>query len=201
MISSIRSMLAAILTAAVILVGAAPASAHVLLDSAQPNGDGTVTLTFSFDHGCTESPTNSLTLEVPSGSSVLSVTQPDGWEGSTKGRTVSWTGPGIPPDDKAKFTLTARLAGDVGKALLFPTKQGCENGEGYDWVDVSESSERPAPRLIATSAVLDPSLAASNTASQGQGASGEQILVATTIFVFLAAVASRLARRKSESLR
>ncbi len=193
-------MLAAALTSAVIILGAASASAHVLLDSAQPNGDGTVTLTFSFDHGCTESPTNSLTLEVPSGSTILSVSQPDGWEGSTKGRTVSWTGPGISPDEKAKFTLKARLAGDVGKALLFPTKQGCENGEGYDWVDVSESSEHPAPRLIATAAVLDPSLSVSSTAAEGQGASAGQILVATTIFVFLAVLASRLALRKRESL-
>lgn len=201
MTRSFRSVLAAALASAAVLLGAASASAHVLLDSAQPNGDGTVTLTFSFDHGCTESPTNSLTLEVPAGSSILSVSQPDGWKGSAKGRTVSWTGPGIPPDDQAKFTLEARLAGEVGQPLLFPTKQGCENGEGYDWVDISESSERPSPRLIATAAVLDPSLSATSTAAEGQGATAREILVAATIFTILTAVASKFALRRRESFR
>lgn len=201
MTGAVRTTLAVCVTFVVVLVGIAPAGAHVLLDSAQPAGDGSVTLTFSFDHGCTDSPTNSLTLELPPRSSILSVTQPDGWRGDVKARTVSWSGPGIPPNDQAKFTVKARLAGDVGQALLFPTEQGCENGDGYTWDDTNEAAERPAPRLIATAAVLDPELALAPIPVGGKGASAVQVGIFIAGFVLLTVVASSIVtRRQSRSL-
>lgn len=196
MTSSLRAAMAVCATFVVVMVGVSPAAAHVLLDSAQPDGSGAVTLTFSFDHGCTDSPTNSLTLQVPARSTILTVTQPDGWDSAVKGRTVRWSGPGIPPDDQAKFTVKARLSGNVGQPLLFPTKQGCENGDGYTWDDTSESAERPAPRLVATAAVLDPELSTAPAAVDSGGASAVQVVAFTSAFILLAGVAARLVTRR-----
>ncbi|WP_082801507.1 DUF1775 domain-containing protein [Herbidospora cretacea] len=189
------------LTAVVLaLLPAAPALAHVLLESAQPNGDGSVTLTFSFDHGCDGAPTEALVVRVPDGSTVLSAGQPGGWRGAVKGNTVEWTGPGVADGTKAAFTLTARLSGKVGAPLLFPTTQRCAGGKGYEWIGVEDASEEPAPRLIATAAVLDPALNPSAPPAVGaDGATNVQVAVALGAFTVLGALAAHVTRRRGTS--
>ncbi|GAA0393774.1 hypothetical protein Acor_74680 [Acrocarpospora corrugata] len=76
----------------------------MLLESAQHNGDGSVTLTFSFDLGCEGAPTEALVVRMPAGSSVLSAGQPGGWRSVVKGNAVEWTGPGIADGTKASMT-------------------------------------------------------------------------------------------------
>ncbi|WP_062430742.1 DUF1775 domain-containing protein [Herbidospora daliensis] len=182
------------------LLPAGPALAHVLLESAQPNGDGSVTLTFSFDHGCDGTPTEALVVRVPAGSSVVSAGQPAGWRGAVKGNTVEWTGPGIADGAKAAFTVKARLSGKVGTPLLFPTTQKCGGGKGYEWIGVDDASEEPAPRLIATAAVLDPALGPAPPPAVGADGAGDvQVAVALGAFTALAALVAHLTRRRIRS--
>ncbi|WP_187281226.1 DUF1775 domain-containing protein [Nonomuraea sp. C10] len=187
-----------VLAAAVlVLLPAAPALAHVLLESAQPNGDGSVTLTFSFDHGCDGAPTEALLVRMPAGSSALSAGQPSGWSSAVKGNTVEWTGPGIADGTKASFTVSARLSGKAGEPLIFPTTQRCTGGKGYEWIGADDDAKEPAPRLIATAAVLDPDLSPAPPPAVGtDGADDVQVAVALGAFTALAALTAHLARRR-----
>ena len=194
---AVRAAGVALAAAVLVLLPAAPALAHVLLESAQPNGDGSVTLTFSFEHGCDGAPTEALVVRMPAGSSVLSAGQPGGWRSAVKGNAVEWTGPGVADGTKASFTVRARLSGKAGAPLLFPTTQRCTGGKGYEWIGADDASEEPAPRLIATAAVLDPGLSPAPPPAVGaDGADDVQVAVALGAFTALAALTAHLARRR-----
>ncbi|MEG9226031.1 DUF1775 domain-containing protein [Aeromicrobium sp. Sec7.5] len=175
--------------------GVAPASAHVLLEQAVPLGDGSVELTITFDHSCDASPTVELSVEVPEGAEIVGGTGPDGWTATPGGSRVVFTGPGIGDGASPRFTVVARLTGSVGQTLLFPTRQTCADGDGYDWADSSESEERPAPRLIATEAVLadvvSPAAAPAPAALPDEGASATQLAIMFTVLAGAAYVVSR----------
>ena len=198
--TSIRgSLLLAVLTA-LLWLGVAPASAHVLLEQAVPVGDGSVELTITFDHSCDASPTVELAVEVPDGAEVLGGTGPEGWTATSEGGRVVFAGPGIGDGANPRFTVVARLTGSVGQTLLVPTRQTCADGDGYDWADASESEERPAPRLIATEAVLAEVVAPAATPSTpaglpDDGASAVQLAVALTVLAGGAYVAARVLLR------
>lgn len=184
-----------------LLVAMPPTSAHVLLDSAQPRGDGSVDLTFSFDHSCTDSPTTRLTVTVPAGSHIEAASHPNGWTSQVEGETVSWTGPGIDTSAGKTFTITARLQGEPGTPLLFPSRQDCDNGDGYDWHETAEDGNLPAPRIIATQAMLDPALTPTPNQPAGnqtdRGASTGQVAIALAAFSLVAAASIVLSRRHS----
>lgn len=175
---------------------AAPAAAHVVLDSSESQGDGEVLLTFSFNHACAEAPTTELTMSMPEGSQALDTTPPDGWEGDVTSDQISWSGLGIDTGLDVTFTVTARLTGQIGKPLIFPTEQRCADGDGYSWTDVDESGNEPAPRLIATAAVLDPALSSTAAATKADGAGPWAILIALISFAALGGGLARLNRSR-----
>lgn len=190
-----RSALAVLAVAGGLLLGGAgPAAAHVTADSADPVGDGSVVLTFGFNHACAAAGTTALTMHMPAGSVALSATAPPGWTSGIVGTTIDWSGPEIPSGRAASFTVTARLAGQAGQTLMFPTVQRCADGDGFDWADPDESADEPAPRLVATAAVLDPALAASADNTTGEGASAAQITIAIALFALLCGAAAWWAR-------
>lgn len=190
----VRRMLAVLALAGVLLfLAAGPAAAHVTADSADPVGDGSVVLTFSFNHACPDAGTTGLSMRLPPGSVALAATAPPGWTGRVVGTAVEWSGAEIPSGQVTSVTVTARLAGQVGQALLFPTLQRCADGDGYDWSDADESAEEPAPRLVATAAVLDPALA---TARAESGASAFDIAVAIAFFALVSGGAAFLWGRR-----
>nr|MDT0657908.1 DUF1775 domain-containing protein [Micromonospora sp. DSM 115978] len=154
------ALLLASVAALAVLWPASAASAHVLLAKAQPNGDGSTTLTFTFDHGCGEAPTNELAVTMPEGVIAGSATQPDGWTAQVTPSRVHWSGPGIGSDQVPEFSVVARISGVVGQTLWFPTDQRCEGGGSYRWIGTEPDAEEPAPSLITTGAVLAPAPAA-----------------------------------------
>ncbi|WP_229053848.1 DUF1775 domain-containing protein [Aeromicrobium sp. Leaf350] len=187
-----------------ILLGwtAGPASAHVLLERAVPLGDGSVELAITFDHSCDASPTVELAVEVPDGSELVSGTGPAGWSATAEGSRIVFTGPGIGNGENPRFSVVARLTGSVGETLLFPTRQTCADGGGYDWADATESEERPAPRLIATEAVLAEVTQTAPAAAPAsdlpdEGASLTQVAVGIAAAALIAFAASHLALRRS----
>lgn len=183
---------------ALVLIGAAPAAAHILLDSAVPRGDGSVELTFTFDHSCDEAPTTSLEINLPEEAEVLDASGPDGWAATTSARRVEWSGPGIGDGAAARFTVVATLRGSIGQTLLFPAVQRCADGDGYTWDDLTESEERPAPRLVATAAVLSgvTAPAPGEPAGGGGGATATEAGAALLILGLLAFMLSPLVVRR-----
>lgn len=196
----IRGSALTAVVAALLWCGVAPASAHALLEQAVPVGDGSVELTFTFDHSCDASPTVELAVQVPGGAEIVGGTGPDGWTATTDATRVVFAGPGIGDGANPRFTVVARLTGSVGQTLLFPTRQTCADGDGYDWADATESEERPAPRLVATEAVLAevdaPAVTTPVPALPDDGASATQVATALTVLAGVAYVgARRLVRR------
>ena len=134
------------------LLPAAPAAAHVLIETVEPNGDGTSTLTFTFDHGCEGEPTDTLHVTMPEGVEALASGQPDGWTADVEPGSVSWDGEPVPDGERAEFTLDVRVTGTVGQSFSFPTEQGCPSGASYQWTDTDSSGDYPAPTFVATAA-------------------------------------------------
>lgn len=182
-------------TGCLILLAAGPAAAHVTIDTAEPAGGGAARVTFTFNHACADSPTTELAVTMPMGTSVETVSPPPGWDSAIDGDTVTMTGPAIPGDRQTAYAITARLVGQVGRPLLFPTVQTCANGDTLNWTDPDEDSDEPAPRLIATVAVLDRIVAAPADIDKGDGASPVQIAVAIAVFVALAAAIAAVLTR------
>lgn len=140
---------------ALLLVPAAPAAAHVIIESVEPRGDGTSRLTFTFDHGCEGgAPTDELRVSVPDGVDVLVAESPEGWSNESTADTVHWRGEPVPDGVRAEFILDVQVTGDVGQTFVFPTEQLCPSGGSYAWTDSEPSGARPAPRFVATTASL-----------------------------------------------
>ncbi|MFT4298122.1 MAG: DUF1775 domain-containing protein [Aeromicrobium sp.] len=197
-----RRILVTLALAGLLLWSAGPASAHVLVETVVPRGDGSAELALTFDHGCTDSPTVSLVVEAPAGSQFLDGTAPTGWTAAVEGggSRIVFAGPGIGDGQAPRFTIGARLAGSVGQTLLFETRQECANGQGYDWTDASESQDRPAPRIVATAAVLAeqaPPAASAPPALPEDGVGLGQIALAIALLAAAAGVAGHLLLRRS----
>lgn len=175
-----------------LLLLAAPAQAHVLLDSVTPRGDGTVDLVFTFDHGCSkQEPTDELTMQIPDHTAVLSATEPQGWTHRIEDGTIHWTGPGIPDGRRAAFGVTARVGATAGETVLFPTVQACAGAEPYAWTGRADGDDYPAPRFVATSATVDASLLEPPASATSSGAGPWTIALAIVAFVVGVGVVTR----------
>lgn len=152
----VRRGLVALAVGALVVLPALPAAAHVLIETVQPHGDGTSTLTFTFDHGCDGEPTDALRVTLPDGVEALAAGQPDGWVSDVEDGTVSWAGEPVPDGERAAFTLDVRVTGEIGQAFVFPTVQECPSGASYAWTDTDPSGAHPAPTFVATAASLAP---------------------------------------------
>jgi periplasmic copper chaperone A len=164
--------------AAVSLVAAAPAAAHITIDPGEAPADGYATLRLQVPHGCDGSATKAVRVQIPK--SVPSVTPQvhPGWEVTTKegpkdsvelhGETVTrgvsevvWTATEADPLPDGRldlFGMSVKLpAGEAGDAVYFPTVQECVKGEGA-WIQVPRAGESeddlemPAPAVTLTAA-------------------------------------------------
>ena len=178
----------------------AAALAHVEILTAQPNGDETTTLTFAFDHSCTGSTTTELTVALPAEATPSAATAPAGWKTAIVANRVTWTGPGI--EKGTDFGVVTRIVARPGQALLFPTVQRCADGNQYTWTGTRFDDEHPAPRLVATTAILastPPSAPLTSAPGSGGGHGLGATIAALVGFVILAAAAGfQLARRPGE---
>ncbi|MGJ7441758.1 DUF1775 domain-containing protein [Aquipuribacter sp. MA13-6] len=134
---------------------AAPASAHVSLVSAVPDGDGTTSLTFELDHGCDGGQgTTGLDLTAAAGVTYLEADAPDGWTAAVSPTSVRWDGPTVPDGDRVELTVRAQVLGRPGDTVHLPVVQRCEQDAAYAWVDTDPGSETPAPSMVLTAAVI-----------------------------------------------
>ncbi|MCB1248215.1 MAG: DUF1775 domain-containing protein [Acidimicrobiales bacterium] len=136
-----------------------PAMAHVSSDPAAASGTtddaGITTVVLSFDHGCGESPTTGLRVQLPDGTTEVTTTDPDGWTSAVSDGVVTWTGGSVAPKDKGSFELRARLVGQAGEVVYLPTVQTCPDGEEA-WIEIpvdGAEPEAPAPAVTLTRTV------------------------------------------------
>lgn len=157
-------------TAAIALSVVAPASAHVGATATDASAGAYTVATFSVPHGCEESPTTKIEIQVPE--SVLSVTptrnpyydvrasiteldepttDAHGNEVTERTSSITYTArTPLPDGQRDTFELSFQVPDAAGEVLAFPTIQTCEKGR-TDWIEVAaegqdaEELEHPAP--------------------------------------------------------
>jgi uncharacterized protein YcnI len=163
----VRSKLigASIVVTAVLVATAGSASAHV-----EAEGDtapsGITTVTFSFHHGCGDSPTTSLKVELPTGTTEVTPQDPAGFTSTVTAGTLTWSGGSVPADATGTFVADLRIVGTAGDTVFLPTIQGCVDGQ-EDWIEKTDDPEADdaAPRIILTQTVEPTSTTTSTTAA------------------------------------
>lgn len=221
----IRVGIVGALTAALIGLGAGPASAHVTVNPSNATSGSYAKLTFRVPTESDTASTVSLQVALPTDHPFASVSlQPvPGWTATTEtvtfdpplqtGRfelteatsSVSWTaddGVGVKPGEFQEFSISVGPVPDVA-ALTFPAAQTYSDGAVVHWDEVAADGQdphdldHPAPLLTITAA--QPGTASSDAATPVAGTSDTtaQILAAVALVVAaLALLVAALGRRR-----
>jgi periplasmic copper chaperone A len=175
--TSLRTTATAALAAGLVVAGATAASAHVTVTPSTTTADAYTVLTFSVPHGCGESSTTEVAIQVPEQIVAVTPTVNPGWDvrkvmkdlevpvddghGGQYTERVSeivYTArTPLPHDYRDTFELSLKLPDAAGETLDFPTVQTCEEGETA-WVQIpaegqsADDLESPAPSFALTAA-------------------------------------------------
>jgi uncharacterized protein YcnI len=160
-----------------ILLLAIPARAHVYLEETEVPAGGFTQATVTVPHGCEESPTTKLEIQVPE--TILDVTPEfvPGWtaevtpepldepvtgahgeEFTEREAIVTYTasaGSELPADQRLSFTIGFQAPDTPGEMLYFPTVQSCVEGETAwitNWDGEGEEPETPSPMVAVVAA-------------------------------------------------
>jgi periplasmic copper chaperone A len=147
---------------AIAALAAAPASAHVTLESRQAPVGTAYKAVFVVPHGCAGSPTVGLRVQIPDGVIALDAQPTAGWTVKTvKGNyaaaydyqgakvsegitEVDWSGGRLPDKTRETFVvdtfLTTTLKPDT--TLYFPVVQECEQGVSR-WIEIPADDAHP----------------------------------------------------------
>jgi periplasmic copper chaperone A len=171
-----RKTLVAAATGALTLALAGTAGAHITANPGEAPTDSYATLRFDVGHGCEDSPTTQLRIQVPPSVPTATPAVHPLWDVATKegkkdkvelhGETitrgvseVTYTAKQpLPPDRLDSVLVSVKLpAGDEGESVYFPTLQTCEKGQNR-WIQIpaegesAEELEEPAPAVVLTAA-------------------------------------------------
>lgn len=172
----------------------AAATAHVVVEPAEAPADGYATLVFSVPHGCEESPTTQLRIQIPESVPQATPEVHPGWSLETRegrkdevelhGETVTrgvseviWTAEEepLPADYLDRFAISVKLPAAEGETVTFPAIQKCEQGETR-WIEVpaegesADDLEAPAPAVTLTAATAEHG----GAAEQAEQAAGDE---------------------------
>jgi uncharacterized protein YcnI len=147
--------------AAVAILAASSASAHVVLAEPSAKAGSAYVGTFRVTHGCDGSPTTALRIEIPEGIASARPQPKPGWtlnKARDGGRVtaITWSGGHLPSDEFDEFSVMLKLPKDAGR-LVFPATQTCEKGVER-WNEVPQAGQdphalkNPAPILTITAA-------------------------------------------------
>ncbi|QTV80640.1 YcnI family protein [Microbacterium sp. NIBRBAC000506063] len=178
---------------ALTFAGAGAASAHVGVSSNTAEAGSYAVLTFSVPHGCGDSPTTSVAIQIPEGINAVTPTRNafytvekvsealetpivDGHGNEVTERIAeivyTATTP-LPHDQRDTFELSLQLPTDAaGQTLYFPTVQTCEEGE-TGWVQIPADGQDPHD-LEAPSPALSVVAASDSGHGHGDGGNGEE---------------------------
>lgn len=158
------------IAAGAVLAVAAPlaAAAHVHVDPGEVSAGATETLTFSFSHGCDDSPTTALVIAIPDGvgnatpviDGAWTITRTAGDDGVPTEVTYTAVEP-IESGLKASVSMDVLFDTEAANtSIAFPVVQQCVEGVN-EWTEVAaegedaESLESPAPVVVVGDAVAE----------------------------------------------
>jgi uncharacterized protein YcnI len=145
--------------------------AHVTLEQQQAPVGAPYKVVLRVPHGCGDSATVRLTVQIPEGIIAIKPMVKTGWQiATTRGpyakaysffhgakfiegvKEVTWSGGKLPDAFYDEFVVSAFIAGDLppGQMLYFPVVQQCEQGE-HRWVEIpvdGKPANEPAPGVM-----------------------------------------------------
>jgi uncharacterized protein YcnI len=151
-----------IATLAAALAVPAAAQAHVTASPPTLPADGYGRIELSVPHGCEDSPTTSLTVQMPPEVQSATPQVVPGWKISTKEgelakpyesdgeqvtegvREVTWSGGRLDAHQLEVFGLSVRVSGNPGDEVAFKAVQKCVKGD-HNWVEIPVEGEEEPP--------------------------------------------------------
>ncbi|MFB8190217.1 YcnI family protein [Microbacterium sp. NPDC055988] len=153
----------------VVLALAVPsmAGAHVGVSPDELTAGDHGVLTFSFSHGCENSPTTALRITMPEGLASVAPTMDGDWniavergdDGLVSAVTYTALTP-VPNDLRGAVSMSVGLDESTPETLAFPVVQECVDGK-TEWTQLAENGEdphsldAPAPVVSVTAAAAD----------------------------------------------
>ena len=120
---------------ALVALGAGSASAHVSVTPSSTAAGAYSVLTFSVGHGCEESPTTRLAVQIPEEIIAVTPTVNPGWtiekkmDGDRVAEVVYTARKPLPDGIRDTIELQLPLPDQEGEKVVFPVVQTCEKGE------------------------------------------------------------------------
>ena len=162
-----------ILVAAAALVAAPAATAHVTANPATAAAGSVTKIQFQVGHGCEESPTTSVAVQIPAGVANVAPEVEPGWkiavkegelpepvevfgETVTEGVTeVTWSGGTLSAHQFTDFGISMLLPSKPGETVYFPVVQRCQEGVNR-WITIpvegQAEPDQPAAGVALTTA-------------------------------------------------
>jgi uncharacterized protein YcnI len=140
------------LALAFLLAAVAPASAHVTLAQPSAKAGSHSVVTVRIGHGCADSPTTALRIEIPDSVASANPQPKPGWtltidHAAQRASAITWSGGSLPADEFDEFAVMMKLPADAG-TVTFPATQTCAKGVEH-WSE-PKGSTHPAPALTLT---------------------------------------------------
>lgn len=190
---------AAALAGGLLTVGATSAAAHVTVEADTTEAGSYAVLTFSVPHGCGNSPTTALAIEVPEEFNNVTPTAHPSWDVQVVTEEVSagdeddtmierpaevvYTAhEPLPANIRDAVELSVLLPDTPGETLAFPVVQRCQDGED-GWVELAEDHqdaaelEMPAPTLTLTGSPSEEPAATEGATGTDDGSSAPAAVV------------------------
>ena len=203
------SLLAAV-AAALVLLTAGPASAHVTIPGTAEKGADDAIVTLSVPNEIDGASTTKVQVQMPKDVTLASVSPQAkaGWTTTTTMRhlakpvttddgtfsdvvdTVTWQGGSIGPGEFDTFSLAVAPLPSDKDELSFPTIQTYSNGTVVSWIDVPPASgpepDHPQPVLHLVDATTATTVKASSSSSSSSSDSGKGLAVGALVVAVVA---------------
>ncbi len=146
--------------AAMAILGASSAFAHITLEQKSAEAGSYYKAVFRVGHGCEKAPTTTLTVFMPPGVQGANPMPKPGWtlelakpgEGKGAPTQISWRGGSLPSEYYDEFAMRLQLPEQPGP-MWFRVLQQCEGGASVDWAEIpaegtsTRGLKRPAALL------------------------------------------------------
>jgi uncharacterized protein YcnI len=190
-------------TVAALALASSPASAHVGTSADEVASGSSLALGLTIGHGCEDSPTTKVAVQIPEGVNNASAFAHPGWtisyekatlsppvtsahgqELTERTATITFTAtPGneLPTDVRDTFTINFTAPDTPGETLFFKTIQSCTTGSNdwiAEWDGEGEEPDSPAPSVAVTESTGDDGHGAVTTAPTTNDDSSDGLAIA-----------------------
>jgi periplasmic copper chaperone A len=166
----VRGALVAVATGAAVVALVAPAGAHISPTESEYVAGEFSLIELGVPHGCGESPTTEIAIQIPEPINAVTPTVNPGWEVEVVrvdlpeavvdahgneitdrvDQVVYTADTPLPNGLRTSFTLSLQIPDIPGETLHFPVIQRCEEGQ-TDWIQIAaegeDEPEHPAPAI------------------------------------------------------